>query len=102
MPPSCSCGALCALFLSTLAFQPQVTIEQRVTHEPARQLDNVPRPDIRIDAALVQIPAHVTTAFETSVTTLDRANFHVYEDGVEQTITQFGKEDAADLDRAAV
>ncbi|HEY4361660.1 MAG TPA: VWA domain-containing protein [Bryobacteraceae bacterium] len=94
MPLSFSSGALCALFLSTLAFQPQVDIQQRATREPARQLDNVPRPDIRIDTALVQIPAHVTTAFGASVTTLNRANFHVFEDGVEQTITEFATEDA--------
>ena len=95
MPLSLSSGVLCALLVSTaLAFQSPVSIEQRPTRPSAPQLDNVPRPDIRIDAALVQIPAHITTALGVSVTTLDRSHFHLYEDGVEQTITQFGKEDA--------
>jgi Ca-activated chloride channel homolog len=95
MPPSCSCGALCALFLSAaFAFQAPVSIEPRPARPAARQLDIVPRPDIRVDSTLIQIPAHVTTAKGASVTTLDRASFHLFEDGVEQSITQFAQEDA--------
>jgi VWFA-related protein len=59
-----------------------------------RRLDIVPRADIRVDSALVQIPVHVTTSAGASVTTLDRGRFRLFEDGVEQSITQFALEDA--------
>jgi VWFA-related protein len=50
--------------------------------------------NIRIDSALVLIPAHVTTGFGASVTDLTRDNFRVSEDNVEQKITYFAKDDA--------
>src|SRR5579863_7893136 len=96
MAPSVSYGVRCTLLLSLcsalVAFQAPV-IEQRPAREAVRSLDRVPRADIRVDTALVQIPAHVTTSIGTSVTTLNRGNFHLYEDGVEQTITEFSQED---------
>jgi VWFA-related protein len=50
--------------------------------------------NIRVDSALVLIPAHVTTGGGASVTDLARDNFHVSEDNVEQKITYFAKDDA--------
>ncbi|MDP8990301.1 MAG: VWA domain-containing protein [Acidobacteriota bacterium] len=52
------------------------------------------RVNIRVDSALVLIPAHVTTSGGTSVTDLKRDNFQVSEDNVEQKITYFAKDDA--------
>jgi len=50
--------------------------------------------DLRIDVPLVLIPVHVATPMGASITNLGRESFRLYEDGVEQTITHFGKEDA--------
>ena len=50
--------------------------------------------NIRIDSALVLIPAHVTTGYGASVTDLTRDNFRVSEDNIEQKITYFAKDDA--------
>src|SRR5258707_12328672 len=49
---------------------------------------------LRVDASLVLIPVHVTTPFGTSVTNLDKDNFRIFEDAVEQKITYFVKDDA--------
>jgi VWFA-related protein len=49
---------------------------------------------LRVDSSLVLVPVHVTTPFGLSVTDLKKADFHVFEDNVEQPITQFAKDDA--------
>jgi Ca-activated chloride channel family protein len=49
---------------------------------------------IRVDSSLVLIPAHVTTAFGGPVVNLTKDDFRLFEDGVEQRITQFGQDDA--------
>jgi VWFA-related protein len=49
---------------------------------------------LRVDASLVLIPVHVTTPFGVSVTNLDKDNFRIFEDTVEQKITYFVKDDA--------
>jgi Ca-activated chloride channel family protein len=53
-----------------------------------------PKADIRVDSALVLVPAQVTNILGTPVTDLRRDNFKVFEDGVEQPITNFSMEDA--------
>ena len=98
MAPRYFYGAQCALLLSVcsvaLAFQAPVSIEPRPNRATAaRRLELVPPADIRVDSSLVLIPAHVTTPMGASITTLDRGSFRVFEDGVEQTITQFAHED---------
>jgi Ca-activated chloride channel family protein len=50
--------------------------------------------NLRVDTSLVLIPVHVTTALGVSVTDLNKSNFRVSEDNVEQTITHFAKDDA--------
>jgi Ca-activated chloride channel homolog len=54
----------------------------------------LPRADIRVDSSLVQVPAQVTNLFGTPVTDLHKSDFKVFEDGVEQPITNFSMEDA--------
>ena len=56
----------------------------------------VPSPPgtIRVDAPLVLIPVHVTTAAGASVTDLSKVSFHVFEDNAEQQITYFAKDEA--------
>jgi Ca-activated chloride channel homolog len=52
------------------------------------------QPVLRVDSCLIQIPAHVTTAIGASVTNLTRENFRLFEDGVEQTLADFSRDDA--------
>jgi Ca-activated chloride channel homolog len=54
----------------------------------------LPKADIRIDSALVLVPAQVTNVFGTPITSLTKKNFKVFEDGVEQPIAHFSMEDA--------
>jgi VWFA-related protein len=54
----------------------------------------LPKADIRVDSALVLVPAQVTNVFGTPVTDLHKEDFKVFEDGVEQPITNFSMEDA--------
>ena len=53
-----------------------------------------PKADIRVDSALVLVPAQVTNFLGAPVTGLHREDFQVFEDGVEQPITNFSMEDA--------
>jgi len=54
----------------------------------------LPKADIRVDTALVLVPAQVTNVFGTPITDLRKQDFKVFEDGVEQPITNFSFEDA--------
>jgi Ca-activated chloride channel homolog len=71
----------------------EVAIVPRVRPAPAVALDRT-EPLLRVDSALVQIPAHVTNALGAPVNNLSAAGFHIYEDDVEQTIASFNAEDA--------
>jgi|ERR1700733_8875583 len=53
-----------------------------------------PKADIRVDSALVLVPAQVTNVLGAPVTNLHKEDFKVFEDGVEQPITNFSREDA--------
>jgi VWFA-related protein len=54
-----------------------------------------PQANIRIDSNLVLVPATVTDPLNRFVTGLEKTDFQVFEDDVEQKITSFGGEDAA-------
>jgi Ca-activated chloride channel family protein len=47
-----------------------------------------------VDSSLVQIPVHATSSIGTSITDLIAPNFQVFEDGVQQKIAYFVKQDA--------
>jgi Ca-activated chloride channel family protein len=53
-----------------------------------------PKADIRVDSSLVLVPAQVTNVIGTPITDLHKEDFKVFEDGVEQPITNFSLEDA--------
>ena len=53
-----------------------------------------PKPTLRIDTSLVLIPAQVTTREGAPIMDLKRKDFRIYEDGAEQEITYFAKDDA--------
>lgn len=92
--PAVSLGVLFAI--SAFAQVPAtITPRQR----PASQNEQSPpdlerRTVLRVDSSLVVIPTWVTTAAGASVTTLERENFRVIEDNVEQPIAYFNKDDA--------
>jgi Ca-activated chloride channel family protein len=73
---------------------PIVSIVPRVRPEPVANYTVAPRADLRVDVPLIQIPVHVTTALGTNVTDLRKENFRVFENGVEQSVTNFAMEDA--------
>ena len=56
--------------------------------------DRAPRSDFRVDSKLVLIPVSVTDPNNHAVTGLPCEAFHVFEGKVEQTLVQFGAEDA--------
>ena len=69
--------------------QPKVTITPRERQGTTTR----GRANIRADVRLVLIPVTVTDALDRPFTTLKRENFSVLEDGVEQPITQFSREE---------
>jgi Ca-activated chloride channel family protein len=75
--------------------QPTVEITPRPrpgTIAPESALDR--RPDLRVDTTLVQIPVAVTEPMGRYVTGLDKENFKLLENNVEQEIVSFSSEDA--------
>lgn len=72
--------------------------DQKVKIEPrARPVEPVvalPKANIRVDTNVVLIPVTVTDPLNRFVTGLDRDNFKLLEDKIEQRIVSFGSEDA--------
>jgi Ca-activated chloride channel family protein len=72
-----------------------VLITPRVsTAKPAPETVIEKRSNIRVDTTLVLIPVAVTDPMGRFVTGLDKENFKLYEDKIEQEIKQFSSEDA--------
>jgi len=85
----------CVLTAAFAQDGPLISIVPRLRTEPvANYTAAYPRADLRVDVPLIQIPVHVTTPAGTNVTDLRKENFRVFEDGVEQPITNFAMEDA--------
>jgi Ca-activated chloride channel homolog len=90
-------ACLSLLFCSIgIAFQSpsddaRVTIATRIAAKPATELAPA---HLRVDTSLVLVPVHVTNPLGFSVTDLNKSNFQLFEDNVEQTITHFAKDDA--------
>lgn len=61
---------------------------------PAQKPDEPNAPRFNVDTTLVLIPAAVTDRSNRFVLGLHKEDFHVFEDGVEQTIAHFSGEDA--------
>jgi Ca-activated chloride channel family protein len=88
-------------FVAILAFSVLVSgIAGELEQEPAvatvpRRSPPASRPaTLRADVKVVLVPVSVTDALDRPVTALPKASFHVLEDGVEQTITSFAREEA--------
>jgi Ca-activated chloride channel family protein len=85
-------GLACSLvLLAPLAFRGQVTIEPRPKPAPSEEAKR--RADIRIDSSLVMVPVTVCNPYNQPVTGLEREHFKIFDDKVEQTISQFSMDD---------
>jgi Ca-activated chloride channel family protein len=73
-----------------LVFQAQVSIPSR---EKAKAADDFPRADLRIDRTEVLVPVAVNDTYNRPVAGLDKENFRVFDDKIEQAITSFSMED---------
>jgi VWFA-related protein len=69
----------------------QVKIEQRP--RPAPKQESRPGANIRVDTTLILVPVAVNDPLNRPVSGLERENFRVYEDKVEQKIVQFAMDD---------
>lgn len=90
----CSLALFCCAALALAQSTANVTIVPRLRAAVAAEAMDRPKVDLRVDVPLVLIPVHVTTPLGASVTNLDKDSFRIFEDRVEQTITQFASEDA--------
>src|SRR5438552_1297867 len=79
------------LFLP-LAFQGQVSLPTR-EKAGAKPADEFPRSDLRVDRTEVLVPVAVNDAYNRPVAGLDKENFRVFDDKVEQIISSFAMED---------
>ena len=87
------------LLFPALTFQsaldgPKVRIVSTRSREPRPIETTFPEPTLRIDSSLVLIPAQVTTREGAPIMDLKRQDFRIYEDGAEQEISYFAKDDA--------
>lgn len=100
--------AACSLLLSfapaALPFQslssdppviePRKRPEPRLGVAPAMPQAALPPASLRAETSMVLVPAQVTDAAGAPVSNLSKQDFRIFEDGVEQTITDFAIEDA--------
>ena len=77
------------------------TVDSKVEIQPRVRLGKAPdatppdpRASIRVDSTLVLVPVSVTDPLNRFVTGLEQKHFRVFEDKVEQEISQFSSEDA--------
>ena len=81
-----------ALGLMALLVRAQVTITPR-PKKPEPKEEGQRTPNIRVETRLVLIPVTVNDPINRPVSGLEKENFRVYDDKVEQTITQFAMDD---------
>jgi Ca-activated chloride channel homolog len=62
-------------------------------HPRGRQADIEQAPAFRADTSLVQVPVTVTDRLNRPVVGLDKENFRVFDDKVEQTVVRFASDD---------
>jgi Ca-activated chloride channel homolog len=82
---------------STGGAEPRVAIEPRVRPAPNRETtpeQESRTPALRVDTTLVLINVSVTDPLNRFVTGLEKEHFKLFEDNVEQQVSQFSSEDA--------
>ncbi|HLX43898.1 MAG TPA: VWA domain-containing protein [Bryobacteraceae bacterium] len=82
----------CVLIAAAWGQQAVETFRSTPHAKPETVIDR--KPNIRVDTTLVLIPVSVLDPIGRYIISLERENFKVYEDKVEQEITQFSDEDA--------
>ena len=75
-----------------LVFWAQVSIPSRQKAKSAAPGD-LPRSDLRVDTTEVLVPVSVNDTYNRPVSGLEKENFRVFDDKVEQVITSFSMED---------
>jgi Ca-activated chloride channel family protein len=85
-------SAIFAILLAGGLAAQQVTIAPRP--KPSTKEEILPKADIRVNTTLVLIPVTVTDPLNRFVTGLEKENFKVAEDKVDQRIVSFSSEDA--------
>jgi VWFA-related protein len=76
------------------AWQAPDSSEESISRRPPSKSGNTPGLDLRVESTLVVIPVTVTDGSNRFVLGLEKDNFRLLEDGVEQKVTQFAGEDA--------
>src|SRR5580704_13612526 len=74
-----------------LAFYGQVAIQPR--EKPVPKGTPTDKPTLRVDSSLVLVPVSVNDPLNRPVSGLEKENFRVFDDQVEQTISQFSMDD---------
>jgi Ca-activated chloride channel family protein len=86
--------ALVAMSLvALLASAQEGPIHPRPQPSAKKQADTEPTPNLRVDTNLVQVPVTVTDRWGRPVIGLEKENFHVVDNKVEQTIVRFAMDD---------
>jgi VWFA-related protein len=80
--------------LAAVAQEAPVNIVPRTRPSATRPPVAEPKANIRIDSTVVLVPVTVTDPLNRFVTGLERSDFRIFEDEVEQKISSFGGEDA--------
>ena len=78
-------GAFAGLLLGQVAIQPRP--------KPSAKQDTLPNANLRVDTTLVLVPVSVNDPLNRPVSGLEKENFRVFDNKVEQTITQFAMDD---------
>jgi Ca-activated chloride channel homolog len=89
--PRSIAGGFAGAILLALGVYGQVSIEPR--QRSAGRAASMPSANLRVDTNLVLVPATVDDPFNRPITGLEKENFRVFEDKIEQTITSFVSED---------
>jgi Ca-activated chloride channel homolog len=89
-------AAKSALALAFMAVAPGLCQQVEIQRRPKPPTEGPPQPraSIRVDSNLVLIPVTVTDPLNRPVTGLDKEHFRVFEDKIEQDISQFASDDA--------
>jgi Ca-activated chloride channel family protein len=83
------------VFLLPLTSQAQSpSIEPRAKPSAVKPANELPKPTLRIDTSLVEVPVTVTDHLGRPVVGLEKTDFRILDNKVEQTITRFASEDA--------
>jgi VWFA-related protein len=82
--------AACVLILAAVQGQ---DVSPRKKAPPAAKTDTQPSPTLRITTDLVQVPVTVTDKLGRPVTGLEKENFRIFDNKVEQVITKFAMDD---------